>query len=74
MSERSRLEGGDGQQALCCFCGLVTSDGADGDGVRLNIFRGGPDARMVAWAHIVCLSQRMAPEFAGYLDDALAAP
>lgn len=75
MTGSSGLEIAPGSQvALCCFCGLATSDGVDGDGIRMSIARGGPEARMVVWAHIEHLSSRMTPEFAGYLDDALEAP
>ena len=66
------IVGTHGQEALCCFCGLSTWDGANGDGLRMNLIRG-PETRMVAWAHVTCLSDRMMPEFRDYLSDALEA-
>ncbi len=64
---------GEFRRAHCCFCGRGTSEGPEGDGVRLSLARGGPSVFMVVIAHIECLSTRMTPELAGYLAEALEA-
>jgi hypothetical protein len=51
----------------CCFCGGATDWGRSGDGLRINLFRGGPNTRQVFWAHVECLRERLSPECAGYL-------
>ena len=55
---------------MCCSCGTSTSDGRDGDGIRLDIRLAGR-TRQALWAHIVCFRLHLEPEIQRYLDDAV---